>query len=51
MLKHHLEWNGDHWIIIIENGDHGRIDMTLDEFLAMAEALKARLHSDPVDGE
>ncbi|WP_292473671.1 hypothetical protein [Mesorhizobium sp.] len=50
-ITHRIEWNGEQNIIVIENGDHGRIEMTLDEFFALADQLKADLHSDPIDGE
>jgi hypothetical protein len=42
-IKHRIEWNGRENILVLEKeGD--RIDMTLDEFFAFAEGLKADLH-------
>ena len=46
-LKHRIEWNGRENILVIENG-HDRIDIGLDEFLALADRLKADLL---LDGE
>jgi hypothetical protein len=44
-----IEWNGNNNILVLEDGD-ARIDMTLDDFLAMAEDLKAGLLlADPVE--
>ncbi|HEV2900340.1 MAG TPA: hypothetical protein VGX71_21405 [Pseudaminobacter sp.] len=45
-LTHHLDWNGHNWILVIDNGPHGRIEMTLDEFVAFAIQLKADLMID-----
>lgn len=42
-LTDRMEWNGDNWILVLENGDHGRIEMTLDEFLLLAQKLKTDL--------
>jgi hypothetical protein len=42
-LTHRMEWNGQNWILILENGAHGRIELTLDEFVEFATQLKADL--------
>jgi hypothetical protein len=39
-LTHRMEWNGNHGIIILDNGAHGHIEMTLDEFLAFVGQLR-----------
>lgn len=41
-ITHRIEWNGDNNIIVLENG-HDRIDMTLDDFLQLADDIKAAL--------
>jgi hypothetical protein len=42
-MQHHLEWNGRNWILILDNGPHGTIEMTLDDFVALATDLKTGL--------
>ena len=39
-LKHRIEWNGKNNILILDNGNHGHIEMTLDKFLAFVGQLK-----------
>ncbi|TIM38304.1 hypothetical protein [Mesorhizobium sp.] len=41
-----MEWNGNNWIIILDHGPHGRIEMTLDDFVALAIELKTDLSLD-----
>lgn len=45
MTKHRIEWNGRENILVLENG-HDRLDIGLDEFFQLADALKADLHPD-----
>lgn len=40
MLTHRMEWNGDNNILILDKGEHGHIEMTLDEFLGFVGQLK-----------
>lgn len=37
-----MEWNGNHWIVVLENG-HDRFDITLDDLLQMAEDITVSL--------
>jgi hypothetical protein len=37
-----LEWNGNNNILVLEDG-HGRVDITLDDFLQMAADITADL--------
>ena len=48
-MKHRIEWNGRQNILVLDNGPHGHIEMTLDEFMALADHLIATLRFDPVD--
>jgi hypothetical protein len=53
-LTHRIEWNGHNNILVLENGEHGRIEMTLDEFVDFANKLKADLEIDerpPLDAD
>lgn len=53
-LKHRIEWNGDNNILVLDKGDHGHIEMTLDEFIAFFNKLKADLQIDerkPLDAD
>lgn len=45
-VTHRMEWNGQNWIVVLENG-HDRIDITLDDLLQMVDGLKADLLLDP----
>lgn len=44
-ITHHLEWNDDHWDIILKTAKNVRGDavLTLDEFLELADELKTDL--------
>jgi len=42
-ITRRIEWNGDMNILVLDNGPHGRIEMTLGEFLQLADDLKASL--------
>ena len=48
-MKHRIEWNGRNNILVLDNGPHGHIEMTLDEFMELADHLIATLRFDPVD--
>jgi hypothetical protein len=53
-LKHRMEWNGQNWILILDNGPHGRIEMTLDEFVEFSTQFKTDLMIDerpPLDAD
>jgi len=39
-LTHRIEWNGRENILVIENGAHGQIETTLDDFLEFVGQLK-----------
>lgn len=41
-ITRRMEWNGNNWIVVLENG-HDRLDITLDDFLQMAEDITASL--------
>jgi hypothetical protein len=42
-LTRRIEWNGKNNILILDNGAHGHIEMTLDEFVELADDLKTSL--------
>jgi hypothetical protein len=45
-LTHRIDWNGDNNILVLDNGPHGRIEMTLDEFVEFSTWLKTELMID-----
>lgn len=46
--KHRLDWNGSNWLVTIET-HAGTVQLTLDEFKAMHDAIMDGLHFDPQD--
>lgn len=40
ILTRRMEWNGKNWILSLDNGPHGHIEMTLDEFLEFVGQLR-----------
>lgn len=52
-MQHRIEWNGERNIMVIDNGAHGRIEMTLDEFVQLAADIRADLllDDDPLPQE
>ena len=43
MITRRIEWNGNNNILVLDNGPHGRIEMTLDEFMQLAEDINVGL--------
>jgi hypothetical protein len=43
-ITRRIEWNGSNNILVLDNGRHGAIETTLDEFVELATDLKTGLH-------